>query len=182
MSKAFSDPSALLKHEVAYCIGQMGMPEAVKVLEQVLQDSGQEPIVRHEAGEALGAIGSQDSLHVLKACVLDPVEAVADTCRLAVARIEWLQDSQATEKDRLSANPYQSVDPAPPALETDTDELTKTLLDDDQDIFVRYRAMFALRNKGDPESIKALAKGTYFYWEFSIVQKGQVQHLFSLLN
>jgi len=159
MSKAFRDPSALLKHEVAYCIGQMGMPEAVKVLEQVLQDPGQEPIVRHEAGEALGAIGSQESLPVLKACVLDPVEAVADTCRLAVARIEWLQDSQAAEKDRLSANPYQSVDPAPPALETDTDELTKTLLDDDLDIFVRYRAMFALRNKGDPESIKALAKG-----------------------
>ena len=57
MSKAFEDPSELLKHEVAYCIGQMGMPEAVKILEDVLMDVNQEPIVRHEAGEALGAIG-----------------------------------------------------------------------------------------------------------------------------
>jgi len=161
MCKAFDDPSALLKHEVAYCIGQMGMPEAVKVLEDVLGDVKQEPIVRHEAGEALGAIGSTDSLPVLRASVADPEGAVADTCHLAVARIEWLnsEDGHAKEKDALSVNPYQSVDPAPPSLETDMETLTKTLLDDEEDIFVRYRAMFALRNKGDPDSINALAKG-----------------------
>ena len=33
MSKAFEDPSELLKHEVAYCIGQMGMPEAIASLQ-----------------------------------------------------------------------------------------------------------------------------------------------------
>jgi len=161
MSKAFEDPSELLKHEVAYCIGQMGMPEAVKILEDVLMDVNQEPIVRHEAGEALGAIGSQDSLDVLRKGSVDKNEAVADTCRLAVSRIEWLhaEDGSAKESSQLSVNPYASVDPAPPSLETDTAALTKTLMDEGEDIFLRYRAMFTLRNKGDPDSINALAKG-----------------------
>ena len=50
------DKSALLKHEVAYCLGQMGDGEALEVLREVLADTKQEAIVRHEAGEALGAI------------------------------------------------------------------------------------------------------------------------------
>lgn len=160
MAKAFTDPSALLKHEVAYCIGQMGMPEAIKILEEVLADESAEPIVRHEAGEALGAIGKEDSLPVLRAHLTDPVSAVADTCRLAVDRIEWLHGEGFKEEgDKLSKNPYNSVDPAPPALEQDTDKLTETLLNEDLDIFTRYRAMFSLRNKGDPDSIMALTKG-----------------------
>jgi len=160
MARAFADPSALLKHEVAYCIGQMGMPEAIKILEEVLADQSAEPIVRHEAGEALGAIGKEDSLPVLKAHLTDPVAAVADTCRLAVDRIEWLHGQGfQTEGDKLSKNPYESVDPAPPSLEQDTAKLTETLLDEKLDIFTRYRAMFSLRNKGDPDSIMALTKG-----------------------
>ena len=50
----FNDSSALLKHECAYCLGQMGADKAVKLLVGVLHDVNQEVIVRHEAGEALG--------------------------------------------------------------------------------------------------------------------------------
>ena len=82
-------------------------------------------------------------------------------------RIEWLhaEDGSAKESSQLSVNPYASVDPAPPSLETDTAALTKTLMDEEEDIFTRYRAMFSLRNKGDPDSINALAKGKdlHFY-------------------
>lgn len=49
----FSDPSALLKHELAYCLGQMQDDYAVSILTEVLQDENQEVIVRHEAGEVL---------------------------------------------------------------------------------------------------------------------------------
>lgn len=49
----FKDPSALLKHELAYCLGQMGDPAAISYLTLVLQDLWQEPIVRHEAGTCL---------------------------------------------------------------------------------------------------------------------------------
>jgi len=97
---------------------------------------------------------------VLKAHLEDPVSAVADTCKLAVGRIEWLNgDGFKVEGDKLSKNPYESVDPAPPALEQDTEKLSQTLLNEELDIFTRYRAMFSLRNKGDADSIMALTKG-----------------------
>src|SRR4051812_15227903 len=50
IAKNFSDPSALLKHELAYCLGQIRDKNAVPILLDVLRDSRQEPIVRHEAG------------------------------------------------------------------------------------------------------------------------------------
>ena len=51
---AFDDSSALLKHECAYCLGQMGSDKAIGLLVGILHDVKQEVIVRHEAGEALG--------------------------------------------------------------------------------------------------------------------------------
>lgn len=51
IEKCFSDSSALLKHELAYCLGQMQDEEALKILITVLEDLTQEPMVRHEAGE-----------------------------------------------------------------------------------------------------------------------------------
>ena len=44
----FSDPSALLKHELAYCLGQMKKISALPALEAVLRDSSEDPMVRHE--------------------------------------------------------------------------------------------------------------------------------------
>lgn len=51
ISQAFRDDSALLKHELAYCLGQMQDRRAIPVLVDVLRDTRQEPMVRHEAGE-----------------------------------------------------------------------------------------------------------------------------------
>ncbi|KFP04409.1 Deoxyhypusine hydroxylase, partial [Calypte anna] len=76
ISRAFGDGSALLKHELAYCLGQMGDEAAIPVLIRVLQDTSQEPMVRHEAGEALGAIGNPDVLDILKCYSEDPVVEV----------------------------------------------------------------------------------------------------------
>lgn len=51
ISKAFTDESALLKHELAYCLGQMQDRQAIPALTAVLKDTQQEPMVRHEAGK-----------------------------------------------------------------------------------------------------------------------------------
>ncbi|NXH21583.1 DOHH hydroxylase, partial [Bucco capensis] len=155
ISRAFGDSSALLKHELAYCLGQMQDEAAIPVLIRVLEDTGQEPMVRHEAGEALGAIGNPDVLDILKCYSEDPVAEVAETCQLAVKRLEWLQEN----KQELSASPYLSVDPAPPSKETDVAKLRKTLLDESCTLFDRYRAMFALRNLGGQAAVLALADG-----------------------
>ncbi|KAF0887321.1 DOHH hydroxylase, partial [Crocuta crocuta] len=154
ISKAFGDDSALLKHELAYCLGQMQDPRAIPALLDVLRDTRQEPMVRHEAGWGRGAIASAVVFSVAACAPLSP--QVAETCQLAVKRLEWLQRHSG---EPLGAGPYLSVDPAPPAEERDVGRLRDVLLDEAQPLFERYRAMFALRNAGGEEAALALAEG-----------------------
>lgn len=179
---AFADDSALLKHELAYCLGQMGDAAALPTLSAVLENAAENPMVRHEAGEAMGAIGDPAALPVLTRLSSDPVQEVAETCQLAVQRIHWLQQQQG-RAEHLSENPYSSVDPAPPADEPSPRscaELRRSLLDESLPLFDRYRAMFSLRNRGDAESVTALADGlkcgsALFRHEVAYVL-GQVAH------
>jgi len=62
-------------------------------------------------------------------------------------------------EDGSDPNPFYSVDPAPAAKRLPTDELLKNLMDVNQTLFERYRAMFALRNRADTESVLALTEG-----------------------
>lgn len=158
ISSCFDDSSALLKHELAYCLGQMQDKYANTALIKVLEDKTQEAMVRHEAGEALGAIGSPEVLDLLKQYAADPVVEVAETCQLAVERMRWLQSKQE-QTDSLPRNPYSSVDPAPPAPTEDITSLRANLLDESLPLFQRYRAMFTLRNIGCREGVIALAAG-----------------------
>lgn len=176
ISKGFGDESALLKHELAYCLGQMQDARAIPTLTAVLKDRDQEPMVRHEAGEALGAIGEPSVLELLTEYCQDPVTEVAETCQLAVARLRWLQSGQAQEE----SSPYASVDPAPPAPTKSAAELRDALLNESLPLFDRYRAMFALRNLGTEEAALALADGlqcssALFRHEIGYVL-GQLQH------
>lgn len=176
ISKGFEDESALLKHELAYCLGQMQDTRAIPTLSAVLKDRQQEPMVRHEAGEALGAIGDPTVLELLTEYCKDPVVEVAETCQLAVARLQWLQSGQSQDE----SSPYDSVDPAPPAPTKSTSELRDTLLNESLPLFDRYRAMFALRNLGTEEAALALADGlqcssALFRHEIGYVL-GQLQH------
>lgn len=104
--------------------------------------------------EALGAIGSPEILSVLEKYRNDPVIEVAETCQLAVERIKWLQNFK--DKEQLSENPYNSVDPAPPATETEVSKLKATLINEQATLFERYRAMFSLRNLRTKEAVQAL--------------------------
>lgn len=91
IASAFSSPSALLKHELAYCLGQTRNVAAVPFLRRVLQDLEQDPMCRHEAAEALGALGDEGSLEILSRMRDDAgeKEVVRETCEIAVERIEW---------------------------------------------------------------------------------------------
>lgn len=82
------DSSALLKHECAYCLGQMGQPTANPILAEVLANAAEHPMVRHEAGEALGAIGSLDSVDVLK---VSPERRLFTFCKLQLCSQKVLQ-------------------------------------------------------------------------------------------
>ncbi|XP_013383224.1 deoxyhypusine hydroxylase [Lingula anatina] len=181
ISKGFSDSSALLKHECAYCLGQMQDAMAISTLIQVLENVNEDPIVRHEAGEALGAIGvnSKEVIAVLKKYLQDPILELSETCELALKRLEWLH-SDTNKREAITENPYFSVDPAPPCAEDSVHILKQTLLDEKLPLFQRYRAMFSLRNIGDSASVLALAEGlkcnsALFRHEIAYVL-GQMQH------
>ncbi|KAH7727346.1 hypothetical protein AAVH_05006 [Aphelenchoides avenae] len=157
IGKCLDDPSALLKHELAYCLGQMQNPSAIPTLIKTLEDVNQEPMVRHEAGEALGAIGDTSVCDVLKKYASDPTPEVAETCQLALQRLEWLKSGEQESGGGL----YDSVDPTPAAATNNVSELAASLVDTQKSLWDRYRAMFALRNINTDESIKALAQGLY---------------------
>lgn len=97
--------SALLRHELAYVLGQIGSTHAVPVLERTLQDiEGQEEMVRHEAAEALAAIGSleEETVNLLQRFAKaegrggkDDGRVVRETCEIALAKIAWNQTEEA---------------------------------------------------------------------------------------
>lgn len=91
IASAFPSPSALVKHELAYCLGQTRNMAAVPFLRRVLEDLEEDPMCRHEAAEALGALGDEGSLEILRRMRDDAGEkdVVRETCEIAVERIEW---------------------------------------------------------------------------------------------
>ena len=102
IAAAFDSPSALLKHELAYCLGQTRNLNSTPYLRKVLQDRYEDPMCRHEAAEALGALGDMKSLDLLKIMKNDEreVDVVRETCDIAVQRIEW-ENSQARRTEKL---------------------------------------------------------------------------------
>ena len=163
IAKGFKDPSALLKHECAYCLGQMQDETALEYLMEVLGNQSEDPMVRHEAGEALGAIGkcTDEVRDILTKYSTDSHAEVAETCQLALGRLEWLQAQKIQAEENLSRNPYDSVDPAPPDSTKNVTLLREKLLNESESMFERYRAMFALRNDGSDAAVLALCDGKH---------------------
>lgn len=152
-------PSVLLSHEIAFVLGQMGNVHALPKLTAVLLDEKYDPIVRHEAGEALGAIGDPSSVSVLEKMSKDKCIEVAHTCEIALARIKYVSTNKQWKKSCNAL--YDTVDPAPAHEENDIAKLQALLTDASLSLFERYRAMFKLRNLGNTNeaAIKALEAG-----------------------
>jgi deoxyhypusine monooxygenase len=79
-----SSSSALLKHEVAYVLGQMQEPSSLNALKECLADVAEHGMVRHEAAEALGALGAEAAVPALKAGCSDRDPVVSQSCVVAL--------------------------------------------------------------------------------------------------
>lgn len=102
IAAGFASPSALLKHELAYCLGQTANDAAIQPLRDVLSDLNEDPMCRHEAAEGLGALGNAENLVILKEFRDRPGElaVVTETCEIAIDRIEW-ENSKQRQDEKL---------------------------------------------------------------------------------
>ncbi|KAJ7972683.1 Deoxyhypusine hydroxylase [Quillaja saponaria] len=116
------------------------------------------PIARHEAAEALGAIGLESNVPILKnSLISDPAQEVRETCELALQQIEQLKDDGNSDKLSTTVNsPFMSVDPAAPAPCSSVHQLREVLLDEEKRMYELYAALFELRNDGGNEAVAAI--------------------------
>jgi deoxyhypusine monooxygenase len=167
-----------------YALGQMQNAYAASFLTSVLEDESEHSITRHEAAEALGALGAPEHLKVLQrfSSYTNAPPEVAETCSLAVDRIAHKISKGACACDKNVSIAYQnavargeakqleptaedrsgiyvSVDPAPALEVTGLSELRALLLDESASLFERYRAMFALRDQGTAAAALTLCDG-----------------------
>jgi deoxyhypusine monooxygenase len=174
LENGLKSESVLLKHEIAYVMGQLRDKRALPILNRILCDTCEDTMVRHEAGEALGAIGSEESIPILKQYLNDPVREVRETCELAIENIEHFVQSRSQWKEKEQdsneeSSFFQSIDPAPPISkyqEMTVNELRDIYLNMNLSLFQRYKAMFALRNMActgtyeqQKEALKVLCEG-----------------------
>ena len=90
LAAAYSSKSALLKHEIAYVMGQMQDAHAVPYLIERLEDMEEDLMVRHEAAEALGAIGDRVAMTTLERFVTDPEPVISESCEVAIDLLEYV--------------------------------------------------------------------------------------------
>jgi deoxyhypusine monooxygenase len=181
--------TTLFRHEIAYVLGQMEAGVAVPTLLDVLRDTSDDAIVRHESAEALGAIADPATLEELEAFCGDASPEVAETCQIAAKRVRWMIDNSGdiSVVGNLRENAYASIDPAPAMKKPTKAELpalASSLLDTSLPLFERYKAMFSLRNAGSKAAVLALCEGLkdaspLFRHEVAYVL-GQLQHVASV--
>lgn len=97
LCEAFNSESALLRHELAYVLGQMQMDEALPTLIRILSDDKEHVMVRHEAAEALGAIGNIQAIPTLKQFLTDEHIEVSESCEVALDLLDWVHNSNVPE-------------------------------------------------------------------------------------
>jgi len=166
---------ALFRHEVAFALGQMQAKKATSALISVLKNECEHGMTRHECAEALGAIGDDSAVDVLREMHEDETQCreVRETASLALRRIEHVTKKKkksaaivgarvGSKKETTAVGIAEkedddddddvrraySVDPVPAMdASVETDTLAAIILDDTADIWERYGAMFALRNR-----------------------------------
>jgi deoxyhypusine monooxygenase len=111
--------SPLLRHEVAFVLGQMQHPCSIDALETSLARVEEHVMVRHESAEALGAIDVSSSEEwnriesILKHYQQDSKPEVAESCIVALDAADYWGHANTTEEEEEDNEvvPDPSVDP-----------------------------------------------------------------------
>ncbi|KAI9078437.1 hypothetical protein K1719_039656 [Acacia pycnantha] len=96
--------SALLRHEVAYVLGQLQDKAVSAALSDILKDGNEHPMVRHEAAEALGSIADDQSVALLEEFVADPEPLVSQSYQVALGMLEFERSGKSFEVCKGTVN------------------------------------------------------------------------------
>ncbi|KAI5191573.1 deoxyhypusine monooxygenase [Nematocida sp. AWRm77] len=152
IAEAFETDSVLLKHELAYVLGQMQNRTALPVLARLLETEEENEIVRHEAAEAIAALGDPKYIELLDKYAQSKSIVVKETCEIGAELLR-----RGGSKESL----FGSFDPALPMEEKGIEALKNTYLDESLPLYTRYSAMFRLRDIGSTEAVQALGAGFF---------------------
>lgn len=110
--RGFKDSSALFRHEVAYVLGQMQRTCTVPGLAEVLRDTAEHRMVRHEAAESLGSIGGAEAEEVLHGFRDDEELIVHQSCSVALDTMDyWNSPEFAVTRSEEGATGENDVAP-----------------------------------------------------------------------
>jgi len=90
--------SPVLRHEVAFVLGQLEYEAAAAALIENLSDIGEHVMVRHESAIALGSVGSPDAIVALQRFSHDPEPMVAESCLVGMATAAYWAAWEAEEE------------------------------------------------------------------------------------
>lgn len=101
----FADPSPLFRHEVAYVLGQLQHAASVPALKARTEDAAEHEMVRHEAAEALGAIGTGECVEFLqKYTSAEQPVMLRESCEVALDVVDyWAAGAEAKEGEAPAA-------------------------------------------------------------------------------
>ena len=114
----------------------------------------------------MGAIGVEESIHVLEKFVTHNSPEISETCQIAVDLLKW---RNLGEQQQPQGALYLSHDPAPPLPQNSSShssgiavsDFATKLMDPSLSLFERYRAMFSLRNLNSDDAAMALVNGLH---------------------
>lgn len=150
LQDCISNTSVLIDHEVAYILGQMKQPATIPFLFSLAENESNNPIVRHEAIEALGNFEQKDLIPRISIFLNDSSQIVSESAVLAIKKLE------KSDLKKESFSKYHSRDPAYP-FEGSFDEASKMLKEGSLED--KYRAIFYFRDQNSKEAVEVLAKG-----------------------
>jgi deoxyhypusine monooxygenase len=84
LCKGFHDENALLKHEIAFVLGQLCNAEATESLMKLVSNPSEHYMVRHEAAEALGSMATEETIQFLQKYLSDENAVVRESCQVAL--------------------------------------------------------------------------------------------------
>lgn len=92
-----NDKNALVRHEAAFSLGQLGYTAATAALSNAVK-SDPSYFVRHEAAVALGVIGSEDARETLNEALKDESEEVRESAIIALANLDYVSTIKRNNK------------------------------------------------------------------------------------